>query len=123
MSGSGKSSLAFDAIFVEGQRRYVESLSAYARRFLGQLDKRKKHSIDVVVDRLAVRPGVRQMVLHGAERQLQLACQDRFAGYLREVPCAACGGGSAVAEDTPEHVSAQPRSHTGRFLNSLLEHR
>ncbi|HEY9785074.1 MAG TPA: hypothetical protein V6D17_06705, partial [Candidatus Obscuribacterales bacterium] len=39
VSGSGKSSLAFDTIFAEGQRRYVESLSAYARQFLGQLDK------------------------------------------------------------------------------------
>lgn len=39
LSGSGKSSLAFDTIFAEGQRRYVESLSAYARQFLGQLDK------------------------------------------------------------------------------------
>jgi excinuclease ABC subunit A len=39
ISGSGKSSLAFDTIFAEGQRRYVESLSAYARQFLGQLDK------------------------------------------------------------------------------------
>src|SRR5690554_5617440 len=39
LSGSGKSSLAFDTIFAEGQRRYVESLSAYARQFLGQLEK------------------------------------------------------------------------------------
>jgi excinuclease ABC subunit A len=39
LSGSGKSSLAFDTIFAEGQRRYVESLSAYARQFIGQLDK------------------------------------------------------------------------------------
>src|SRR3989304_2698677 len=39
ISGSGKSSLAFDTIFAEGQRRYVESLSAYARQFLGQMDK------------------------------------------------------------------------------------
>ena len=39
LSGSGKSSLAFDTIFAEGQRRYVESLSAYARMFLGQMDK------------------------------------------------------------------------------------
>ena len=39
LSGSGKSTLAFDTIFAEGQRRYVESLSAYARQFLGQLDK------------------------------------------------------------------------------------
>ena len=39
LSGSGKSSLAFDTIFAEGQRRYVESLSAYARQFIGQLEK------------------------------------------------------------------------------------
>jgi excinuclease ABC subunit A len=38
LSGSGKSSLAFDTIFAEGQRRYVESLSAYARQFIGQMD-------------------------------------------------------------------------------------
>src|SRR5699024_9584150 len=39
LSGSGKSSLAFDTIFAEGQRRYVESLSSYARMFLGQMEK------------------------------------------------------------------------------------
>jgi excinuclease ABC subunit A len=44
-SGSGKSTLVFDTIFAEGQRRYVESLSSYARRFLGRLDKPKIESI------------------------------------------------------------------------------
>ena len=39
LSGSGKSSLAFDTIYAEGQRRYVESLSSYARMFLGQMEK------------------------------------------------------------------------------------
>ena len=39
LSGSGKSSLAFDTLYAEGQRRYVESLSSYARQFLGRLDK------------------------------------------------------------------------------------
>ena len=39
LSGSGKSTLAFDTIFAEGQRRYLESLSSYARQFLGQMDK------------------------------------------------------------------------------------
>lgn len=39
LSGSGKSSLAFDTLYAEGQRRYVESLSSYARQFLGQMDK------------------------------------------------------------------------------------
>ncbi|AKF94012.1 excinuclease ABC subunit UvrA [Brevibacillus laterosporus] len=46
LSGSGKSSLAFDTIYAEGQRRYVESLSAYARQFLGQMDKPDVDSID-----------------------------------------------------------------------------
>ena len=41
VSGSGKSSLAFDTLYAEGQRRYVESLSAYARQFLGQMEKPK----------------------------------------------------------------------------------
>jgi excinuclease ABC subunit A len=46
LSGSGKSSLAFDTIYAEGQRRYVESLSAYARQFLGQMDKPEVDQID-----------------------------------------------------------------------------
>lgn len=46
LSGSGKSSLAFDTIFAEGQRRYVESLSSYARQFLGQMDKPDVDAID-----------------------------------------------------------------------------
>src|SRR3982074_3242978 len=46
LSGSGKSSLAFDTIYAEGQRRYVESLSAYARQFLGQMEKPDVDSIE-----------------------------------------------------------------------------
>ena len=46
VSGSGKSSLAFDTIFAEGQRRYIESLSTYARQFLGQMDKPDVEYID-----------------------------------------------------------------------------
>lgn len=46
VSGSGKSSLAFDTLFAEGQRRYVESLSAYARQFLQQMEKPGVDSID-----------------------------------------------------------------------------
>ena len=46
LSGSGKSSLAFETIYAEGQRRYVESLSAYARQFLGQMEKPNVESID-----------------------------------------------------------------------------
>ncbi|MBO4515488.1 MAG: ABC-ATPase UvrA, partial [Lachnospiraceae bacterium] len=46
MSGSGKSSLAFDTIYAEGQRRYMESLSSYARQFLGQMEKPDVERID-----------------------------------------------------------------------------
>ena len=46
LSGSGKSSLAFDTIYAEGQRRYVESLSSYARQFLGQMEKPDVDHID-----------------------------------------------------------------------------
>ncbi|MBD3278341.1 MAG: excinuclease ABC subunit A, partial [Candidatus Aegiribacteria sp.] len=46
VSGSGKSSFAFDTLYAEGQRRYVESLSAYARQFLGQLEKPLYESIE-----------------------------------------------------------------------------
>ena len=46
VSGSGKSSLAFDTIYSEGQRRYVESLSAYARQFIGQMKKPELDSIE-----------------------------------------------------------------------------
>lgn len=46
LSGSGKSSLAFDTIYADGQRRYVESLSSYARMFLGQMDKPDVDSIE-----------------------------------------------------------------------------
>jgi excinuclease ABC subunit A len=54
VSGSGKSSLAFDTLFAEGQRRYVESLSAYARQFLGQMDKPRYDSIRGLTPTIAV---------------------------------------------------------------------
>lgn len=54
VSGSGKSSLAFDTIFAEGQRRYIESLSVYARQFLGQLDKPDVESIEGLSPAIAI---------------------------------------------------------------------
>ena len=49
LSGSGKSSLAFDTIYAEGQRRYMESLSSYARQFLGQMEKPDVDSIEGLI--------------------------------------------------------------------------
>jgi len=54
LSGSGKSSLAFDTIFAEGQRRYIESLSAYARQFLGQMNKPEVESIEGLSPAIAI---------------------------------------------------------------------
>src|ERR671939_251644 len=54
LSGSGKSSLAFDTIYAEGQRRYVESLSAYARQFLDQLPKPAVESIEGLSPAIAI---------------------------------------------------------------------
>src|SRR5256885_11242615 len=90
LSGSGKSSLAFDTIYAEGQRRYVESLSAYARQFLQMmekpdgeqyvleegvpdLDKKYKHTIEVVVDRLVMRADLRLRLTQSIETAAGLA--------------------------------------------------
>ena len=54
LSGSGKSSLAFDTLYAEGQRRYVESLSAYARQFLGVMDKPEVDSIEGISPAIAI---------------------------------------------------------------------
>ena len=57
-SGSGKSSLAMDTIYAEGQRRYVESLSSYARQFIGQVQKPKVERIEGLV--AGSRPGTKE---------------------------------------------------------------
>ena len=54
LSGSGKSTLAFDTLYAEGQRRYVESLSSYARQFLGRLDKPKVDFIENISPAIAI---------------------------------------------------------------------
>src|SRR3954467_1121331 len=55
VSGSGKSSLAFDTVYAEGQRRYVESLSAYARQFLERMEKPEVDEIDGIAPAIAIR--------------------------------------------------------------------
>ncbi|MCL2681848.1 MAG: hypothetical protein FWE63_00005, partial [Bacteroidales bacterium] len=54
LSGSGKSSLAFDTLYAEGQRRYVESLSAYARQFLGKMSKPEVDNISGISPAIAI---------------------------------------------------------------------
>ena len=55
LSGSGKSSLAFDTIYAEGQRRYVESLSSYARQFLERMEKPDVDSVEGIAPAIAIR--------------------------------------------------------------------
>ena len=68
LSGSGKSSLAFDTVYAEGQRRYVESLSAYARQFL---DKMKKPNVDLI-EGLSPAISIEQKILLKIQDQLLL---------------------------------------------------
>ena len=69
LSGSGKSSLAFDTIYAEGQRRYVESLSAYARQFLGQMEKPDVDAIEGLSPAISIdQKGTPQPPLDGGHR-------------------------------------------------------
>jgi len=63
LSGSGKSSLAFDTIYAEGQRRYVESLSSYARQFLGQMDKPDVDTIDGLSPAISIDRPLRKLLI------------------------------------------------------------
>ena len=69
VSGSGKSSLAFDTLYAEGQRRYVESLSAYARQFLERMERPDVRSLDGLcpTDRAAPADAVAQPALDGSD--------------------------------------------------------
>lgn len=68
LSGSGKSSLAFDTIYAEGQRRYMESLSSYARQFLGQMEKPDVESIEAFPRRFR---SIRNLRIEIRGRQLE----------------------------------------------------
>ncbi|MBU1028728.1 excinuclease ABC subunit A, partial [Patescibacteria group bacterium] len=78
LSGSGKSSLAFDTIFAEGQRRYVESLSAYARQFLGQLQKPDVDEIEGLSPAISI-----DQKAHSANPRSTVATITEIYDYLR----------------------------------------
>lgn len=78
VSGSGKSSLAFDTIFAEGQRRYVESLSAYARQFLGQMQKPDVNEIDGLSPAISI-----DQKAHSANPRSTVATITEVYDYLR----------------------------------------
>lgn len=107
LSGSGKSSLAFDTIFAEGQRRYVESLSAYARQFLGQMDKPDVDFIEglspaVSIDQKSTNRNPRSTVGTITEVYDYLRLLFARAGKPH---CPECG--KAIARQTPQNIVDQ----------------
>ncbi|GAD85153.1 excinuclease ABC subunit UvrA [Nocardia asteroides] len=107
LSGSGKSSLAFDTIFAEGQRRYVESLSAYARQFLGQMDKPDVDFIEglspaVSIDQKSTNRNPRSTVGTITEVYDYLRLLYARAGTPR---CPVCG--ELIAKQTPQQIVDQ----------------
>jgi excinuclease ABC subunit A len=107
LSGSGKSSLAFDTIFAEGQRRYVESLSAYARQFLGQMDKPDVDFIEglspaVSIDQKSTNRNPRSTVGTITEVYDYLRLLFARAGKPH---CPECG--KAIAKQTPQNIVDQ----------------
>ena len=107
LSGSGKSSLAFDTLYAEGQRRYVESLSSYARQFLGRLDKPDVDSIDGISPAIAIE----QRTSSGGPRST-VATRTEIHDHLRLL-YARVGttispiSGEAVRKDRPEDILEQ----------------
>src|SRR5271163_4510834 len=97
-SGSGKSSLAFDTLYAEGQRRYVETLSAYARQFLGQLEKPKYERISGLSPTIAI-----QQKSASSNPRSTVGTITEIYDYLRvlyaragDQRCPNCGGGVAA---------------------------
>ena len=106
VSGSGKSSLAFDTVYAEGQRRYVESLSAYARQFLERIEKPDVDLIDGIVPSIAIR---QKNTTRNPRSTVATATE--IYDYLRllfarvgRTFCLQCGG--EVKRDTVDEVAA-----------------
>jgi excinuclease ABC subunit A len=115
VSGSGKSSLAFDTLYAEGQRRYVESLSAYARQFLGQMEKPKYDYLGGLSPTIAI-----EQKSASSNPRSTVGTVTEIYDYLRvlyaragEQRCPQCGGGVAArsaAEIVDELMALPPRS-------------
>jgi len=127
LSGSGKSSLAFDTIFAEGQRRYVESLSAYARQFLGQMDKPDVDYIDglspaVSIDQKATSRNPRSTV--GTVTEVYDYLRLMFARV--GVPhCPVCGRevSKQTAQEIVDNIAALPEGSRLSILSPIVRGR
>src|ERR1700737_3794240 len=113
VSGSGKSSLAFDTLYAEGQRRYVESLSSYARQFLGQMPKPDVDRIDGLSPSISI-----QQKTGGRNPRSTVGTITEINDYLR-VLFARVGQGHCPQCDRP--VAAQTREQIVARIASLPE--
>lgn len=127
VSGSGKSSMAFDTIFAEGQRRYVESLSSYARQFLGQMDKPKYETIrglspTISIEQKAASKNPRSTV--GTITEVYDYLRVFFARVGTQY-CHKCG--SEVGRGDPESIAEQvfelPASTKIQILAPIIQNR
>ena len=124
VSGSGKSSLAFDTIYAEGQRRYVESLSAYARQFLERMDKPDVDEIHGIAPAIAIR-----QKNSTRNPRSTVGTQTEIYDYLRllfarvgETFCRVCG--RLVTRDSPDSIADEVLTNACRrhadFTSSSL---
>ncbi|MBN3039169.1 MAG: excinuclease ABC subunit UvrA [Candidatus Omnitrophica bacterium] len=127
LSGSGKSSLAFDTIYAEGQRRYVESLTAYARQFLEQLQKPDVELIEGISPAISI-----EQRTAGGNPRSTVGTQTEIYDYLRllfarigKVHCYKCT--RAISRQSPEHIVQQvlklPRDTKIQILSPLVRGR
>ena len=127
VSGSGKSSLAFDTLYAEGQRRYVESLSAYARQFLGQMEKPKYETIRGLSPTISI-----EQKTTGSNPRSTVGTITEISDYLRVLfarvglqHCHLCGKKVAgqTAQQIGKELLAQAPGERLILLSSLLENR
>ncbi|MEK7174565.1 MAG: excinuclease ABC subunit UvrA [Patescibacteria group bacterium] len=124
LSGSGKSSLAFDTIFAEGQRRYIESLSAYARQFLGRLDKPDVDEIEGLSPAISI-----DQKSHSANPRSTVATITEIYDYLRVLfarlgtpHCPQCGREikKMTIEEIVDTVAAIAKKNTAGKNKNLI---
>lgn len=127
VSGSGKSSLAFDTLYAEGQRRYIESLSAYARQFLGQLDRPPVERLRGLSPTIAI-----EQKSASSNPRSTVGTITEIYDYLRVLyarvgvqHCHLCG--NAVESQTPQEITADllqlPEGTKAQLLAPLVTHR
>jgi len=104
LSGSGKSSLAFDTLFAEGQRRYIETFSPYARQFFDRMDKPQVDSIEGIPPAIAIEQRNAVRTTRSTVGTMTEICDYMKVlwGHLAELHCRGCG--KPVRQDTPQRI-------------------